>query len=140
LLALEIELDDSLAKGVIVRVGTGRGIMIRNGLYHCRTTFLDGVVGGSDGVMVLRDGVLRGGDSFYFCYGTYTCANGKVKGEITNEEHTPSHGERPIWEKRVVTMGYTGTYNDETIESYGTSLVGKQSIRFKANLRLLIPD
>ena len=52
--------------------------MIRNGLYHCKTTFLDGVVGGSDGVMVLRDGTLRGGDSFYFCYGTYTCANGKV--------------------------------------------------------------
>ena len=50
--------------------------MIRNGLYHCKTTFLDGVVGGSDGVMVLRDGTLRGGDSFYFCYGTYTCANG----------------------------------------------------------------
>ena len=114
--------------------------MIRNGLYHCKTTFLDGVVGGSDGVMVLRDGTLRGGDSFYFCYGTYTCANGKVKGEITNEEHTASHGERPVWEKRVVTMGYTGTYDDETIESYGTSLVGKQSIRFRANLRLLIPD
>jgi hypothetical protein len=140
LLALAIGMDDSPSRRVIVRIGTGRGIMIRNGLYHCRTTFLDGVAGGSDGVMVLRDGILRGGDSFYYCYGTYACANGKVKGEITNQEHTASHGERPVWEKRVVTMGYTGTYDDETIESYGTSLVGKQSIRFRANLRLLIPD
>ena len=114
--------------------------MIRNGLYHCRVVFLDGVVGGSDGVMVLRDGTIRGGDSYYFCYGTYTCANGKVKGEMTNQEHTPANGERPVWEKRVVTMGYTGTYTDETIESFGTSLVGKQSVRFNAKLRLLIPD
>jgi hypothetical protein len=114
--------------------------MIRNGLYHCKTAFLDGVVGGSDSVMMLRDGVIRGGDSFYFFYGTYTCADGKVRAEITNEEHTQSHGERPIWEKRVVTMGISGTYNDEIIESIGTSLVGKQSIRFKATLRLLIPD
>ena len=120
--------------------GAGRFNMIRNGLYHCRTAFLDCVVGGSDSVMMLRDGVIRGGDSFYFFYGTYTCANGKVKAEITNEEHTASNGERPIWEKRVVTIGISGTYDDQTIESIGTSLVGKQSIRFKATLRLLIPD
>jgi len=114
--------------------------MIRNGLYHCRTAFLDGVVGGSDGVMMLRDGTIRGGDSYYFFHGTYTCADGKVKGEITNQEHTASNGARPIWEKRVVTIGFTGTYTDETVESVGTSLVGKQSIRFKAEMRLLIPD
>lgn len=115
--------------------------MIRNGLYHFKTEFLDGVTGGSDGVMVLRDGTCRGGDSFYFCYGTYSCADGKVKGEMTNEEHTPANdGERHVWVKRVVTMGYTGTYKDDIIESYGTSLVGKQSIRFKVTLRLLIPD
>ena len=114
--------------------------MIRNGLYHCKTVFLDGVVGGSDSVMMLRDGSIRGGDSFYYFYGTYTCADGKVKGEITNLEHTASNGARPIWEKRAVTIGFTGTYNDETVESFGTSLVGKQSIRFNAKMRLLIPD
>src|SRR4051812_6793225 len=81
-------LGDSHQKWGIVGAGTGREIMIRNGLYHCRVVFLDGVVGGSDGVMVLRDGTIRGGDSFYFCHGTYSCANGKVKGEMTNQEHT----------------------------------------------------
>ncbi len=140
MLTLDIEMDDSHSKRAIVSVGTGRDIMIRNGLYHCRTAFLDGVVGGSDSVMVLRDGTIRGGDSFYYFYGTYTCANGKVKGEITNLEHTASNGERPIWEKRVVTIGFTGTYDEETVESIGTSLVGKQSIRFQAKMRMLIPD
>jgi len=130
----------ALEKGYCLRGRAEREIMIRNGLYHCRTVFLDGVVGGSDSVMMLRDGSIRGGDSFYYFYGTYTSADGKVKGEITNLEHTASNGARPVWEKRVVTIGFSGTYNDETVESFGTSLVGKQSIRFNAKMRLLIPD
>jgi hypothetical protein len=114
--------------------------MVRNGLYHCRVVMLDGVQGGNQGVMVLRDGTVRGGDSFFYNYGTYSCANGRIKGELTNQEHTPAGGERPVWERRVVTMGFAGTYTDETIEVDGTSLVGKQSVRFNAKLKLLIPD
>jgi hypothetical protein len=49
---------------------------------------LDGVRGGNQGVMLVRDGTLRGGDSFFYAYGTYTCANGKWKGELTNQEHS----------------------------------------------------
>src|SRR6185437_4298995 len=52
-----------------------------------RVEMLDGVKGGNQGVMVVRAGTLRGGDSFW-------------KGEITNLEHTPSFGERPIWERK----------------------------------------
>jgi hypothetical protein len=51
--------------------------------------------------MVLRDGTIRGGDSFFYAYGIYT---------------------------------------DETAEGDGIALAGKQSIRFKSKLRLLIPD
>jgi hypothetical protein len=114
--------------------------MIRNGLYHITVEMLDGVKGGNQGVMVVRDGTLRGGDSFFYCYGTYTAANGKWKGELTNLEHTPSFGERPIWERKVVTIGFTGTYNDETADGEGISLAGKKSIRFRSRLRLLVPD
>jgi hypothetical protein len=35
--------------------------MIRNGLYFYSSKALDGVVGGADGVMVLRDGKMLGG-------------------------------------------------------------------------------
>jgi len=88
--------------------------MIRNGLYHITVEMLDGIEGGNQGVMVLRDGTMRGGDSFFYAFGTYTSANGKWKGEVTNQEHSPTFGERPIWERKVVTIGFTGTYTDDT--------------------------
>ena len=53
--------------------------MIRNGLYHITIEMLDGIQGGNQGVMVVRDGTLRGGDSFFYAFGTYTAANGKWK-------------------------------------------------------------
>ena len=90
--------------------------------------------------MVLRDGTLRGGDSFLYAFGTYTAANGKWKGEVTNQEHSPTFGARPIWERKVVTIGFTGTYTDEAAEGDGMALAGKQTIRFKSKLRLLIAD
>jgi len=39
--------------------------MIRNGLYHITVEMLDNVQGGYQGVMVMRDGQLRGGNSFF---------------------------------------------------------------------------
>jgi hypothetical protein len=118
-----------------------RRVMIRNGLYHITVEMLDAVKGGGNqGVMVVRDGTLRGGDSFFYAYGTYTCADGKWKGEVTNQEHSPTFGERPVWERKIVTIGFTGTYTDEGAESDGIALAGKQSIRFKSRLRLLVPD
>ena len=91
--------------------------MIRNGLYHITVEMLDSVQGGNQGVMVMRDGELRGGDSFFYAYGSYTAANGKWKGEVTNQEHSPTYGARPVWERKVVTIGFTGTYTDETAEA-----------------------
>ena len=114
--------------------------MIRNGLYLASTRFLDGVEAYNRHVMVLRDGTMRGGDSFFFAHGSYTSADGKWKGELTNEEHSPSFDERPVWGRKVVTIGFSGTYTDETAYGEGMALAGKQSIRFKGNLRLLVPD
>jgi hypothetical protein len=57
--------------------------MIRNGLYSFETKALDGVVGGDSGVMVLRDGTIRGGTSFFYSIGTYSCSDGRWKGEMT---------------------------------------------------------
>jgi hypothetical protein len=74
--------------------------MIRNGLYHITVEMLDGIQGGNQGVMVVRDGTLRGGDSFFYAFGTYTAASGKWKGEVTNQEHSPTFGERPVWERK----------------------------------------
>jgi len=62
--------------------------------------------------------------------GTYTSANGKWKGEVTNQEHSPIFGARPNWERKVVTIGFTGTYTDDSADGDGKALAGKQAIRF----------
>ena len=51
--------------------------MFRNGLYFYSSKALDGVVGGADGVMVLRDGKLLGGTEFFYFVGTYSCSGEK---------------------------------------------------------------
>ena len=63
-------------------------VTIRNELYHIIVEMLDGIEGGNQGVMVLRDGTMRGGDSFSYAFGTYISANGRWKGEVTNQEHS----------------------------------------------------
>ena len=50
---------------------------MKNGLYTIHIEVLDGVCGRNGVVMVLRDGIIRGGDS-HFCYtGSDGFADGK---------------------------------------------------------------
>jgi hypothetical protein len=95
--------------------------MIRNGLCLYESNALDGVEGGGKGFVVLRDGSLLGGVSFFYFSGTYSCSGGKWKGEITQREHTPA----PLTfatAGRIVTAGFTGTYTDESAEFEATVL------------------
>ncbi len=50
---------------------------------------LDGVDGGLTGVMLLHGGRILGGDAILYL-GSYTSANGRWKGQILNQEHTPA--------------------------------------------------
>jgi hypothetical protein len=110
---------------------------IGNGLYSLHIQMLDGIDGGATGVMVLHDGRIRGGDGFFDYIGSYTCTNGKWKGEIVNHEHTPSKGERPVFGGHEVGIGFSGTYTSSGAEAEATALAGKRSIRFKAVLKKL---
>jgi hypothetical protein len=113
--------------------------MIRNGLYSYSSKALDGVHGGDNGVLVVRDGALRGGTSFFYFIGTYSCAGSKWKGEITNQEHTPAPLTFPT-ARKLVNAGFSGTYTDDSAEFEATALVGKRSLRYHASLRLLKAD
>jgi hypothetical protein len=106
--------------------------MIRNGLYFYSSKALDGVVGGADGVMVLRDGKMLGGTSFFYFIGTYSSSGGKWKGELTDQEHTPAPTALPTAGKGVAAFGFNGTYTDEGAQFYATALVGKQSLQYHA--------
>jgi hypothetical protein len=110
---------------------------IRNGLYSIHIRMLDGLDGGNTGVMVLHDGKIRGGDAFFDYIGSYSSANGRWKGEIINHEHTPSHGERPVFGGYEVGIGFSGTYSDDGAVGEATALAGKRSIRFSAVLKKL---
>jgi hypothetical protein len=113
--------------------------MIRNGLYSVVSKVLDGIEGNSIGVSVVQDGTMRGGGSLYYHVGSYTCSNGKWKGELTVQEHEPAMATE-LFARKIVTMGFMGTYNDDGAEFEATALVGKRSARLKMILRLLVPD
>jgi hypothetical protein len=73
-----------------------RPTMITNGLYSINTKLLDGVDGGATGISVLRNGKILGGGSVLYHFGSYDCSDGKWKGEVTSQEHTPSIDVRPL--------------------------------------------
>jgi hypothetical protein len=113
--------------------------MIRNGLYALSVELRDGIQGGGNGVLMLRDGTIRGGDSFFYFTGSYVCGGGKWKGEVTSQEHTQQLATRPF-ARRVATIGFSGAYTDHGAESDNTALLGKRSIPFRTTLRLLLAD
>ena len=91
----------------------------------------------ADDVAVLRDGILLGGDSHFYYAGTYSCFEGKWKGEVTIQEHTPAPINRPMAGK-FVGAGFTGTYSELEAMASVIALVGKRSLRYEFTLRRLI--
>jgi hypothetical protein len=113
--------------------------MIRNGIYLAETRFLDGVEAYNRHIMVLRDGTMRGGGGFYYTVGSYTCSDGKWKGEMTSREHSPIDSTYP-WARKEINIGFTGTYSEDGAEFDATALAGKRSFRFKSVYQLLHAD
>jgi hypothetical protein len=118
--------------------GVGEGGAV-NGLYSIQLRMLDGVDGGLNGVMLLNNGRILGGDAFFYYLGTYTSANGRWKGQILNQEHTPAKGENPVFGGQEVGIGFSGTCDGEGAQLEATALAGKRSLRLHAVLRLMRP-
>src|SRR6202045_518125 len=112
---------------------------MKNGLYSVHIQMLDGVRGRASGVIILRDGALLCGDPYFWGVGTYTVGNGTWKGDLVTNQHTPYRDSmaRPGFGGREVTCGFSGTFQDDHSEVFGTSLVGSRSISFRATLRWL---
>jgi hypothetical protein len=113
--------------------------MIRNGLYSVVVRAQDGVDDGDTGVVLLRNGEMLGGSSHFYWSGTYACADGKCKGELTTQEHIPVRTPR-LMAGRVGSVRFSGTYTDTEVIMSLTALVGNLSIRYDAMLHLLKPD
>jgi hypothetical protein len=108
---------------------------ISNGLYSVHIRMLDGLDGDSTGTMVLHDGKIRGGDAFFSYVGCYKSANGRWRGEIINDEHTPCQGQRALFGGYEVGIGFSGTYTDDGAVAEAVALAGKRSMRFSAMLK-----
>ena len=116
--------------------GVGEGGIV-NGLYSIHVRMLDGVEGGLTGVMLLNDGRILGGDASFYYIGTYTSENGRWKGQILNQEHTPAMGENPVFGGHEVGIGFAGTCDDQGALLDATALAGKRSLRMTAVLKLM---
>ena len=126
--------DDALPP--VGNVGQG-GIV--NGLYSIHLRALDGIKAGLSGVMLLMDGRILGGDAFFYYLGSYSSADGRWKGEILNQEHTPAKGENPVFGGHEVGIGFSGTCDGTGAELEAIALAGKRSLRLAATLKLMQP-
>ena len=112
---------------------------VKNGLYSISIEMRDGKRGHATGVIVLCDGCILGGDTYFFYTGSYSFKNGKWRGELITHQHTEAVGVNLAFVGREVTCGFTGLYSDEAAEVEGTALVGKTSVFFSAVLKLQSP-
>lgn len=112
---------------------------MRNGLYSIHIRMLDGVRGWANGIIILRDGRLLGGDPYFWSEGEYTVGDGTWKGELLTQQHTPyaESSARPVFAGREVSTGFSGTFANDRSEVFATSLVGSRSVSFRATLHLL---
>jgi hypothetical protein len=108
---------------------------MQNGLYSIHIRMLDGVRGRATGIIVIRDGVILGGDPYFYYTGSYSFNDGAWRGELVTNQHTPSRDSRPVFGGLEVGVGFSGTYADASAEVFGTSLVGTRSVSFRATLR-----
>jgi hypothetical protein len=116
--------------------GNAGAMTVTNGLYTIQIEMTEGGQGRANGVIVLHDGRIAGGDSYFYYSGSYSADRGKWRGELTTSEHTKSAGVLPLFGGRDVTCGFTGLYSADTAQVNGTALVGKTSVMFVARLML----
>lgn len=112
---------------------------MKNGLYSIHTYMLDGVRGRDSGIMILRDGMLLGGGPYFWSTGSYTVGQGTWKGHVTTNQHSPFADRfvRPLYGGQEVNSGFSGTFDGDRAELFGTSLVGTRSLSFRATLKRL---
>lgn len=123
------------ADEVPIAGGVGEG-GIADGLYSIHLRMLDGVDGGLTGVMLLNQGRILGGDAAFYYLGSYTAANGRWKGQILNQEHTPAKDD-PIFGGHEVGIGFSGSYDTGWAVLEASALAGKRSLRLTAALKLM---
>lgn len=129
----------SVAEGPGHPAGAETDAPVRDGLYTLGIEMTGAKRGRATGIVVLRSGVIMGGDSFFYYTGSYSQSRGKWRGEMIVHQHTEAPGLNLVFGGREVTCGFTGTYSEGIADIDGTALVGSYSIPFRARLTLKVP-
>ncbi len=114
-------------------------LRVRDGLYNLSIEMSGAKRGHATGIVVLRNGVILGGDSFFYYSGSYSYSRSKWRGEMIVNQHTEAPGLNLVFGGREVSCGFTGTYSAGAADIDGTALVGSTSIPFRAHLILRVP-
>src|SRR5258706_3528743 len=107
---------------------------VKNGLYSISIEMRDGKRGHATGVIVLCDGRIQGGDSYFYYTGTYSFKDGRWRGELITRQHTEAVGVNLAFGGREGACGFTGLYSDGGADVESTALVGKTSVSLLAGL------
>jgi hypothetical protein len=114
----------------------GEAARVVNGLYIFDIEMRDGKRGQARGVVMLCDGRIMGGDSYFYYTGNYTYRNGKWRGDMIVNQHAEAVGRALAFGGREVTCGFSGHYSAGGAEVEGMALVGKTTVTFTARLTL----
>ena len=80
-------------------------MQVKNGLYSVRIEMRDGKQGHATGIIILSDGLILGGDSYFYYTGSYSFKNGKWRGELITHQHTEAVGVNLAFGGREVACG-----------------------------------
>lgn len=91
---------------------------LQNGLYKVsfRTPLGEG-----NGVIVLQDGQVRGGDSIIYYIGTYTQDGNQFSADVTTDAHSNTLGLQPVFGKPHVRLNVKGTTQEDSVTLTATS-------------------
>ena len=76
---------------------------------------------------------------YFWSTGSYSVGDGTWKGHLITNQHTDFADQfvRPLFGGQEVASGFSGTFTDEGSEVFGTVLVGRRSLSFRATLKRL---
>ncbi|WP_458756296.1 hypothetical protein ACSVBT_11400 [Afipia sp. TerB] len=109
---------------------------MREGLY--RVAFHN-VHGAGGGVMYVKGGKMRGGNSAFAFIGSYTLTDGVISVKVSTRRHTDDPNFRPLFDGDDVTIVLKGTAHNDTIDLEGVVL-HMPGVVFKAMLTMIEAD
>lgn len=91
---------------------------MQNGLYRVQ---FGTPLGTGAGVVTLRDGQIRGGDSMMYYVGTYSESGGTMTAQVASKTHTRGPGMESVFGIDPVTITMQGTASDTSAQLNGTA-------------------